>query len=163
MRAMALGLLLGFGLAGACVAAPTEAELAAPVHAFFDAFDKGDMAGAAAAYAPGVITIVDELPPYIWQGPDALTAWAVDLGKDIQRRSLTEPKVTLGEVFRAESLGDKAYLIIPAVFAYKEGGNPRHSPARMTFTLVKGEAGWKITSWTWTGPKPVDGPPHADQ
>jgi hypothetical protein len=163
MRVFALSLLLCLGLAGAAAAAPTDAELMAPVHQFFDAFDKGDMAGAAAAYEPGDITIVDELPPYIWQGPDALGAWAQDLGKDIARRELTEPKVTLGEVFRAESDGDKAYLIIPAVFSYNEHGAPRHSPARIAFTLVKGEGGWKITSWTWTGPKPIDGPPHADQ
>jgi len=162
MRVVFLGLVSALALAGAAkAAAPTDAELTAPIHQFFDAFGKGDMAGATAAYAPVDLTIVDELPPYIWRGPDALKAWAADLGKDDANRGLTEPAVTLGEVFRTEVTGDKAYVIIPAIFAYKEHGAPMHDPARMTFTLTHGDGGWKITSWTWTGPKPVEGPPHA--
>jgi ketosteroid isomerase-like protein len=163
MRVLMLGLAMALGPPGALAAAPTEAELAAPVRQFFDAFDKGDMAGAAAAYAPGDITIVDEVPPFIWRGPDALKAWAAALGADVAKRDQTEPSVSLGEVFRSEVDGDKAYVIIPAIYAYKEKGKPMHDPARMTFTLTLGEAGWKITSWTWTGPKPVEGPPHADR
>ena len=104
MRSVLFGLfgaltLGGGALGGAAVAqAPEQAALGAPIHRFIDAFNKRDMAGAAAAYAP-------------------------------------------------------------AVYSYKQNGVDKQEPSRMTFTLAKGADGWKITSWTWTGPKPTPGPP----
>ncbi len=165
MRSVLFGLfgaltLGGWALGGAAVAqAPEQAELGAPIHRFVDAFNKGDMTGAAAAYAPADLTIIDELPPYIWRGPGALGAWAGDLMKDVARRGLSNPAVAVGEPVRWEVDGASAYVIAPAVYSYKQNGVDMQEPSRMTFTLAKGADGWKITSWTWTGPKPTPGPP----
>ena len=160
MRTLVIGLamsaaLAGAGLSGAAMAATPNAELAAPIHQFFDSFAKGDMAAVAAAYAPGAITIVDELPPYSWRGPDALKNWLGDLGKDVANRGLTEVSATVGEVSRAEVDGDNAYVIVPAVYAYKQHGAPMHEPSQITFTLVRIAGAWKISGWTWTGPTPT--------
>jgi ketosteroid isomerase-like protein len=50
--------------------------------------------------------------------------------------------------------GDQAYVVVPAVFAFKEKGVPTKESAQMTFVLKKGAKGWLIHAWTWTGPKP---------
>jgi hypothetical protein len=50
--------------------------------------------------------------------------------------------------------GHEAYVVVPAVFAFKERGVAVREAAQMTFVLEKDAAGWLIHGWTWTGPKP---------
>jgi ketosteroid isomerase-like protein len=155
MRIITLGFMAALAAAGAAAAATSTASLEKPIHQFIDGFDKGDMVAVAGAYAPGDITIVDEVAPYLWRGPDAVKAWAADLDKDIQTRGLSDASVTLGGVARAEVEGDKAYVIMRATYAYKQHGVAMHEPARMTYTLNKTADGWKITGWAWSGPYPT--------
>src|SRR5471030_171927 len=139
--------------AGAAAAATTDADVAAPIHQFVDAFDKGDGATAAAAHWTEDLTIVDEVPPYVWKGPQAFATWAHDLAADDAKGGVNGEKVTLGTVSRTEIDGDNAYVVIPAVFSFKDHGAPMSEPAQMTFALRKGPGGWRISAWTWTGPK----------
>lgn len=55
---------------------------------------------------------------------------------------------------RTETAGDTAYVIVPAVYTYKEKGVAMREAAQMTFVLKKGTGGWLIHAWSWTGPKP---------
>jgi len=162
MRLILMGLAGALTLGGAAWAQTTpQVELGTPIHRFIDAFDKGDMAGAAAAYAPGDVTIVDEVAPYAWRGPGALQAWAADLSKDAAANGLSEPRVDIGEPIRAEITGVNAYAIVGAVYSFKQAGVAMQEPAHMTYTLRKTTDGWKITGWTWTGPRarPAQGAP----
>ena len=154
MRSVFVGLLGTLALGAAARAeVPPQVELGTPIHRFIDAFDKGDLAGAAANYAPGDVSIIDEVPPYAWRGPGALQAWAADLGRDATANGVTEPRVDIGEPIRWEVTGDAAYVIVPAAYAYKLKGVAMREPAHMTYTLRRTADGWKITGWTWTGPK----------
>jgi hypothetical protein len=57
-------------------AATPEAELLSPIHHFIDSFNNGDSAAAEAANLSTGVTIIDEVPPHLWQGPGAFKAWA---------------------------------------------------------------------------------------
>lgn len=132
-----------------------DAELMAPIQKFVDSFNKGDTAGAAATHAAGAdLTIIDEVPPYIWRGPKALQAWGADLDSDAKTKGITEPMVTLSAPTRTEQSGERAYVIVPAAFTFKQGGASMREAAQMTFVLGKGASGWLIHGWSWTGPKP---------
>ena len=137
------------------IAHAQDAQMMAPIKKFMDSFNKGDMAGAAATHAadPG-LTIIDEVPPFIWRGADAFKAWSADLDSDSKKRGVTEPMVTISAPIRTESDGSQAYVVVPAVFTFKEKGVPMREAAQMTFILKKGASGWLIHGWTWTGPKP---------
>jgi ketosteroid isomerase-like protein len=156
MRTLILGLASFLAVAGATSAATTRAELTAPITSFMDAFDKGDMKTATAAYAADV-SIIDEVPPYVWRGPTAVASWAHDLGADDAKNGVAGEKVTLGDVLRTETDGRHAYVVMAATYSFTDHGKPMHEPARMTFTLRKATDGWKIAAWTWTGPKPSSG------
>jgi hypothetical protein len=160
MRSVFIGLAAALMSAGSATAqtAP-QVQLGTPIHKFIDAFDKGDMAGAAAAYAPGDISIVDEVPPYAWRGPDALQAWAADLAKDAAANGVTGARVEVGEPIRTEIVGARAYAVVPAVYSFKQRGKTMEEPAHMTYTLRDTPDGWKITGWTWTGPRARPAPP----
>jgi len=65
----------------------------------------------------------------------------VDTG--ISERSAVDARVS----------GDRAYVIIPATYTFKQKGQTLRETAQMTFVLAKEASGWKIHAWTWTGPE----------
>ncbi|HEX2340595.1 MAG TPA: nuclear transport factor 2 family protein [Vicinamibacterales bacterium] len=155
MHYLTLGVVVWWLSAPAGAQAP-EPQLMAPIQKFIDSFNKGDMAGAASTHAAEAdLTIIDEVPPFLWRGPQAFKSWSADLDADAKKRGITEPSVTIKAATRSESNGDdSAYVIVPAVYSFKERGVSMRESAQMTFVLKKGSTGWLIHGWTWTGPKP---------
>lgn len=132
-----------------------DAAVEAPIKAFAEGFSKGDMAAAMATHVSTGAVIVDELPPYMWSGASSFSDWGASFAKDAAAKGLTEPSVSIGKPTRELVTGDNAYVIVPAVYTFKQKGVAMRETAQMTFALVKTASGWKIASWTWTGPDPV--------
>jgi hypothetical protein len=155
MRTLTVAAAVLVALGAQASAQPSNAELMAPIQKFMDSFNKGDVAGAAATHAAGAdLTIIDEVPPYLWRGPKAFQSWSVDLESDAKKNGITEPMVTLSAPTRTETNGDSAYVVVPAVFTFKLKGAAMREAAQMAFVLKKGASGWLIHAWTWTGPRP---------
>jgi len=144
----------------ACLAAPAGAQppnqqLVAPIQKFIDSFNKGDNAGAAATHAAEAdLVIIDEVPPFVWRGSKAFQEWGAALDAASKQAGLTDQKVTIKPPTRVESTAEAAYVVVPAVYSYKEKGTAMHEAAQMTFVLKKAASGWLIHGWTWTGPRP---------
>ncbi len=155
MRYPIIGAVVWAFMGAAASAQPPEAQLMAPIQKFIDSFNKGDVAGAAATHAAAAdLAIVDEVPPHFWRGEQAFQAWSADLESDAKKRGITEPWVTISAPTRVEANGDQAYVVVPAVYTFKERGVAMREAAQMTVVLKKGAGGWLIHGWTWTGPKP---------
>lgn len=153
MRRLLVALACTFCSIGAAAAMP-DAALRAPIHQFIDSFNNGDSEAAAAAHATGGVQIVDEFPPYHWQGEDAFKTWANDFDSDATKNGISNPWVTLGDTVRQEVDGNNAYVIVDAVYTFKQKGAAMREAAQMTFALRKQDDGWRIAGWTWTGPAP---------
>ena len=98
MRYAALGAMVCvcLGLASTVQAQAPDPQVVAPINKFIEAFNKGDMVGAAATHAAEAdLVILDEVAPFLWRGAKALQAWAADLEADAKKKSITEPKVTI--------------------------------------------------------------------
>jgi ketosteroid isomerase-like protein len=154
MRCVPL-IALGLLLASAAVAETSDAEVMAPIQKFIDSFNKGDAAGAAATHsATPDLAILDEVPPYAWHGAQAFQTWASDLDKDSKKNGITDQVVKISPATRVESSGDQAYVIVPAVYTFKQNGVAMREAAQFTVVLKKDAGGWLIHGWVWTGPKP---------
>jgi hypothetical protein len=154
MRNLLAALVCTFACIGATAAATPDAALNAPIQQFIDSFNHGDAAAAAAAHGKGDLTIIDEVPPFLWRGRDAFKAWSDDLAADATKNGITDQWVALGDTVRQESAGDRAYVIMQATYTFKRNGAPMHEAAQMTFALQKEDGSWRIAGWTWTGPAP---------
>ncbi len=130
-----------------------DAAVEAPITKFVESFNRGDIAAATTTVATDV-QIIDEFAPYSWNGPTAFQAWMTAYEKDATAKGLTDPMVALGAPTREMVSGTRAYVIVPAVYTYKQKGVAMTETAQMTVTLANGDAGWKIIAWTWTGPDP---------
>ena len=154
MRILSVIALAWFTLATLTTAQTTDADLMVPIQKFVESFNKGDAAGAAATHAAGAdLTIIDEVPPYLWRGAKAFQSWSTDLDSDAKKNGITDSSVTLSAPTRTERNADQAYVIVPAVYSFKQRGAAMREAAQMTFVLRRGASGWLIHAWTWTGPK----------
>jgi ketosteroid isomerase-like protein len=154
IAAGALALCIGPLVVGMARAAAPD-DVATTIAQFVTAFDKGDIKAAAATHDLANLIIVDEVAPYVWKGPKAFESWLHDLMASDAKAGITGESVAITAPSRIEIDGDDAYAVVPASYSFKDHGAPMHEPAQMTFALHKGSAGWKITAWTWTGPKPT--------
>ncbi len=103
----------------------------------------------AACAAPAFI--IDEFPPYAWQGPTACSDWANDFDANSKKDGITQPVVTLGKARHLEVTGERAYVVVPANYNFKRNGNPiAETGSTWTVALQKLTAGWRITGWAWS-------------
>jgi hypothetical protein len=137
------------GTAGPARAAQDGAVMAT-VRQFVDGFNKGDAKMATAACASPV-SIIDDFPPHAWQGATACADWASAYAVSAKESATTDGIVTLGKPWRVDVTGDRAYVVVPATFAYRDHGKPvTETGAVFTVALRRLAAGWRITGWAWS-------------
>ena len=120
------------------------------VQHFVDSFNKGDTATAKAVCADQT-AIIDEFPPYQWNGTGACAKWMADYDTDAKKNSITDGVVNLGTPRHVDVAGNRAYVVVPADYAYKEKGKPvKETASTLTIVLTKSAAGWRISAWTWS-------------
>ena len=149
MRTISIALVVVAFAAGPVFAAEKD-DVMTPVKQFVDGFNKGDVKSAVAACAEQT-SIVDEFPPHEWHGPGACANWAKDFDADAKKNGITDGKVTIGKPRHVDISGDRAYVVVPASFAYKLKGKPtKETGSTLTVALQKGASGWLMTGWAWT-------------
>jgi SnoaL-like domain len=152
MRAMIL--ILAAATAAALLAvSPAEAsertDVMAVLKQYAASFNKGDKDANVAACAPQA-SIIDEFPPYMWQGPTACTDWWNDNETFVKKNEIMGSNLAPGQPSHTEIIGDRAYLVVPTTFTYKvHGKSVKESGAVWTVALQKVSDGWRITSWAW--------------
>ena len=148
MRTLSLALAVTV-LAAGLAAGSEKTDVMTPVHQFVDGFNKGDTKSALAACAAEAY-IIDEFAPYEWHGAGACSIWASDYEADAKKNGITDPVVTLGNPRHIEITGDRAYVVMPASYSFKQNGKPmKETGSTLTVALHKDAAGWRITAWTW--------------
>lgn len=132
--------------------ASEQSDVMVPIHQFVDGFNKGDAKTALAACAEDT-SIIDEFPPHEWHGAGACAKWADDYMANAKKDGITDGFVTLGKPKHVDVTGDRAYVVIPTDYTYKQNGKAKkETKAAFAFALHKGAAGWRITGWSWAAP-----------
>jgi hypothetical protein len=144
-----LALALVVALTAGTAAATDRTDVMATVQQFIDGFNKGDVKSALATCASPV-SIVDEFPPYAWQGANACADWANDFEANATRNGITDSVVTLQKPKHVDLAGDRAYVVVPANYDYKvKGKKTSQKGSIMAVALQRTSAGWRITGWSW--------------
>jgi hypothetical protein len=127
-----------------------EKAVMLPVHQFTDGFNAGDIKKALAACTDSM-SIIDEFPPHEWHGAGTAAKWVNDYEADAKKNGLTDAVVTLGVPRHIDITGDRAYVVVPADYAFKLKGKPaKETGSILTIALQNSSAGWRITGWAWT-------------
>jgi hypothetical protein len=130
--------------------ASAKDDVMVPVRQFVDGFNKGDVKTALAACADQT-SILDEFPPHEWHGPGACSTWADAFDADAKKNGITDGKVALGKPRHIDITADRAYVVVPASYSYKQKGKPaKETGSTLTIALQKDATGWRMTGWAWT-------------
>jgi len=145
---LALALSVAALSAGPAFASDKE-DVMKVVHQFIDGLNKGDIKSAVAACAEQA-SIIDEFPPHEWHGAGACSKWVEDFDADAKKNEITDGVVTLGNARHIDVTGDRAYVVVPADYAFKVKGKPvKEVGSILTAALQKGPSGWHMTGWSW--------------
>jgi hypothetical protein len=137
-------------LGSAPVMAGEDVDTLAVVDKFVTSFGTGDDA-AMLSTCDEHMTIIDDIPPHIWQGPDACREWKKSVDAFLRDTGETQVRVTLGKPVHNDITQDRAYLVVPLVFDYVQLGKPvRDTGSLMTVALRKRGGVWRMTGWTCT-------------
>ena len=148
MRRIFIALALA-ALAQGTTAAQDKTAVMAHVHQFVDAFNKGDTKTLVAACSEQT-SIIDEFPPYEWHGSGGCAKWANDYDADAKKNGITDGVVTLGSLRHVDITADRAYVVGPADYTYKQKGKVvKENGSMFTVALQKSVAGWRIVAWAW--------------
>jgi hypothetical protein len=136
-------------LAAGSTATSEQTDVTAVINQFLDGFNKGDTMAAAAACADQT-SILDEFPPHEWHGAGACATWMADYDADAKKNGITDGFVTLGKARHIDVQADRAYVVMPADYVFKQKGKSvKETGSILTIALQKGQAGWRITGWSW--------------
>jgi len=121
----------------------------AAVRQYIDVFNKGNGEAMAAIFAvPG--SILDGMPPHVWQGPTASQDWYRDVLIEGEQHSVSDYFVTLDEPLHNIITGESAYVVVPATMTFKvQGQQVTQTGAVFTVALRKLPEGWRIAAWAW--------------
>jgi opacity protein-like surface antigen len=143
--------LIAFALAALFYIPATAQDptVMATVQHFVDAFNKGNTAVAKAVCAEQA-HIIDEFPPFEWQGTGACGKWMSDYDVDAKKNGITDGAVTLGSPRHVDVVADRAYVVVPADYEFKQKGKPaKETASDLTIALRKTTTGWHIVAWSW--------------
>jgi hypothetical protein len=138
-----------------CVPATSVAQGSndAAVRAVFDrairALNARDLRGWLATCATGA-SIIDEIPPHSWQGPQGCANWWTDFTEFARRNRLTDTGVMLETPLHVVIEARSAYLVIPAVYTFRQSGKAQRETGTFTVAERRTVQGWMISGWTWT-------------
>jgi ketosteroid isomerase-like protein len=122
----------------------------ATVQGFVDAFNRGDTKTATALCAEQTF-IIDEFPPYEWRGTGGCAKWMTAYDADAKKNAITDGVVTLSSARHVDIVGDRAYVVVPVDYAFKQKGKPvKETASILTVVLRKSVAGWRVSAWSWS-------------
>jgi ketosteroid isomerase-like protein len=127
-----------------------ETEVVATIEDFVGAVNRGDQARALALLTKDV-SIIEDLPPFHWQGPTAGAEWLLAMHENAQANAISGIFMQLGRATRVEVDGDRAYAVVEGHLTYN-GVKLLHAHGTLTFALVRDVRGWLISAFAWTGP-----------
>ena len=128
-----------------------EGDISAAIAAMVDAVNKGEFAVASAHFASEVV-IVEDLAPFRWEGPDAVSQWLAAMGANAAKHDLHAITMTLARTVRMMVEDDRAYAVCLGELEYTRASGKLTALGHLTFTLAR-RGGWLIETLVWSGPE----------
>jgi hypothetical protein len=151
---MAVGLLVGFSGAGGAQAAEDKGEqdkaaVVSVMQTVADSWNSGK--GVARDCFESSLAVVDNTPPYLFEGPHAMDDW-IEAYRNEQPKESKDAKTTL-HFFEPRSIkinGTHAYIAITADWNVEQNGHSEAAHGVVTATLTSRDQHWRVAAWTWT-------------
>jgi hypothetical protein len=118
---------------------------------FVDVGNAGDMNRLAAQVDDGDHQIIDNFPPFVWNGPNGYKAWTAAYFQYVAANKITDGRSAFGDPIYVRIDNDLAFVCVHETYTYKRAGSPVREDLIWTYVAHKTASGWKLGSWTYSG------------
>jgi ketosteroid isomerase-like protein len=144
---VALVTLFAF-LAARSLADAAGSDVLLPIQTFARAANAGNRAVVISVFTPDS-TIIDEFAPFRFGAPQAAAHWYDGSGPDQTAHGVTDARISFAAPKFITVQGAQAYVVVPAVYAYKIHGKPAKETGSVAYSLTRRGAKWKISAMAW--------------
>jgi hypothetical protein len=128
-------------------AADPDPGMRAAVDSFVKALNTNGPAGKSCAPSA---TIIDEFPPYVWDGPGACAKWLADIDKIEKAVGMTHVSFATGKTLYSSSSGPaRGEIVVSTRLTGTIKGKAVIESAAWTFVLTKTGGTWQISGIAW--------------
>ena len=128
-------------------------DIAETICTFVEQVNAGHIQDALAHFTTDA-TIVEDIAPFRWQGPDAGAEWIAAMAANATRLSVSSIVMALGSPKRIEVEGTTAYAIFDGTVLLETVEGQLREIGSLTFVLEQQSQKWLIAALTWTGERP---------
>jgi hypothetical protein len=98
-------------------------------------------------FASGYVTIVENFPPYLFEGPGAVGVWAKEMRAHLA--GVTRLRHSFGPAHDFSRSGDQAYFSLPTIWRGIHHGKPFTENGGWAFVLTKQKGVWRVRGYGW--------------
>jgi ketosteroid isomerase-like protein len=135
-------------LAARSFADAADIDVLLPIQTFVRAANAGDRAMLISIFTPDSM-IIDEFAPFRFAAPQAAAHWYDGSGPDQTAHGVTDARISVAAPTFITVKGSHAYVVVPAIYAYKIHGKPATETGSVTYSLIRRNAKWKISAMAW--------------
>jgi hypothetical protein len=100
-----------------------------------------------AIFADHGVTIVENFPPYLFTGPDAVAAWCSRIQPHLE--PLADLRHSFDEVHDFSRSGDEAYFSLRTSWSGGNAGKPFRETGGWAFVLTRRSGEWRVLGYGW--------------
>jgi hypothetical protein len=124
---------------------PAMLEAAKRVAVFIESGGAAPLAG---IFAQGGVTIIENFPPYVFEGPGAVARWSE--GMRAHLAGVSSLRHTFGRGFDFSRAGEDVYFSLPTTWRGLDHGKPFIENGGWAFVLTRQSGEWRVRGYGWS-------------
>jgi hypothetical protein len=124
-----------------------DAEIMAPIERIVRFMETLDSRFLDDAFAGAEVVLIENFPPYVFEGGDAVARWAKGFAE--HAKNISELRHSFGDPQDFRRDGELAFLSLPTTWQGKVGASSFIETGGWAFVLVKNARGWRVRNYGW--------------
>jgi hypothetical protein len=124
-----------------------DAEIMTPIERIARFMETLDSQFLNDTFADGGVVLIENFPPYVFEGGDAVARWAKGFAE--HAKSVRELRHTFGDPHDFHRHAEVAFLSLPTTWRGTIGTSSFTEAGGWAFVLVKQANGWRVRNYGW--------------
>jgi hypothetical protein len=124
-----------------------DAEIMAPIERIARFMETLDFRLLDDSFAEGEVVLIENFPPYIFEGGDAVARWAKGFAE--HAKNIRELRHSFGDPQDFHRDGEVAFLSLPTTWRGTVGASSFIETGGWAFVLLKQPRSWRVRSYGW--------------